>query len=482
MGFKKNFIKKKHYDYIISLGYNCEVTYKFLRHYGFEESNLFNWVHSGPIENLTKALMSFSDIGAGDWRRPGTLWTCLNSNIHFHGKVPIIRYVNNTISEEEIEADKEDLISRVKYLKEKFLTIAKDEKKKLYIYKIDSHDVDDLVDSKIISLLNALKDLGVNNFDLLVVAEKSTAKLFKKHSDKYDVDFVKYFPPDDDVTNEKYLKNGWSNVFNRFSVAKSKKYNRKKKYKFELNNDVQNNEYDLIFSLGEACSCATALKDANLRLASYPFDWMFGSDFLNRCKMLASKFERFIEKEDLEFSFEARSIKCNAYYNNYNNIVFNHDFLKDLPFDEAYKLVREKYDRRIQRLLNDIEKSKRVLVLYIETPVKDHILVEDKIILDGFNILREKFGNKIELLYVKNSTVEDVTNLTDGITVITCDYKDYSSDLDYNVNLRVLKNVLKPYKMRLPMFYKIKRVLLKFLINFVPIKAKRRELRKRYHF
>ena len=44
--------------------------------------------------------------------------------------------------------------------------------------------------------------------------------------------------------------------------------------------------YDVIFSLGEACSCAQSLTKSDLRLYSCPFDWIWGADFLGRINIL----------------------------------------------------------------------------------------------------------------------------------------------------------------------------------------------------
>ena len=133
MNFNNLFIKKNQYDYIISLGYNCEVTYKFLKYYKFEESSLFNWSFFYSIDDLINALNDFNNIGSGLWQKPNPLWECLNTHIRFHGKVSMAKYIANTISAAEMEDDKQDLISRIKYLKEKFLKIAQSEKRKLYI-------------------------------------------------------------------------------------------------------------------------------------------------------------------------------------------------------------------------------------------------------------------------------------------------------------------------------------------------------------
>ena len=62
MSFKKFLYKKKHYDYIVSLGYNREVAYKFLKYYNFEESSLLNFefrYYSLYILNIFKFIHHF---------------------------------------------------------------------------------------------------------------------------------------------------------------------------------------------------------------------------------------------------------------------------------------------------------------------------------------------------------------------------------------------------------------------------------------
>ncbi len=61
------------------------------------------------------------------------------------------KYIDNTATNKELEADKKDFISRISYLKEKFLKIAQSEKSKLYIYKIKSKDINNTIHSKILN-------------------------------------------------------------------------------------------------------------------------------------------------------------------------------------------------------------------------------------------------------------------------------------------------------------------------------------------
>lgn len=51
---------------------------------------------------------------------------------------------------------------------------------------------------------------------------------------------------------------------------------------------MRKRKYDLIFSLGEACFMASALRKNKLRFFACPFDWMYGSNFKGRCKILRS--------------------------------------------------------------------------------------------------------------------------------------------------------------------------------------------------
>jgi len=241
--------------------------------------------------------------------------------------------------------------------------------------------------------------------------------------------------------------------------------------------------YDLVFSIGEACSCTQAIRSAGLQLKSYPLDWLFGSNFEGRCEILANRFENFINKKDLEYTYSERSIKCNAYHNIQNDITFNHDFLESVSFDEMYELVKKKYDRRIKRLLKQINKSKNILVVYIETPTKTHASISDECIIKSVQLVKDAYKNKnFDFLYfsnVKENFREN--NITKDIKKIECAYKDYSSEYDYTVILEVLTNYLKNYQLKIPKSYIVRQKIIKFIINIIPNKAKRKNLRIKYH-
>lgn len=229
MGIIANLFRKKEnkYDHIISLGYNCEVTYRFLKYFKFEESSLFNWCHSRNIDNLIRALNDFNLIGY-DFTNPNPLWECKETHIRFHGKAPMSIYIDKTATKEELENDKKELISRIAYLKKKFIDILTNDSKKLYIYKIKTTDINKDTNTQISKLKSALSLLGGKNFEVLIVSEKEAN--FTTKQGNYIHRTVEYYAPDNDVTSKKYFKNGWNKIFDEFYQTKIKA--KKKKYKF----------------------------------------------------------------------------------------------------------------------------------------------------------------------------------------------------------------------------------------------------------
>ena len=235
-------------------------------------------------------------------------------------------------------------------------------------------------------------------------------------------------------------------------------------------------KYDLIFSIGAACSCTQVLRKCRVQFYSYPFDWIVGCNIVDRCKMLVNNLERFIDKKDLEFSHKVESTQCNAYKNTYNDILFNHDFKIDETLDEGYERVRSKYQRRLERLYSQIEQSNKILVVYIQLPNQDEVLSENALI-ETHNVLKEKFGDKINLLYLHNTEnikLEDRKSIkiNQNIEKVTFDYNAYNKELSYAVNFKLLRKYFSIYKistkfMNSKNFIKRLKFRIRFLITYI---------------
>ena len=205
-----------------------------------------------------------------------------------------------------------------------------------------------------------------------------------------------------------------------------------------------NKKFDLIFSLGEACSCSQILRKCRLQFYSYPFDWLFGSDILTRAKILADDYKGFIDFEDLEDfgqTNKAPANLCEIYYNKKNNIHFNHDFAYGKTLQETYPKVREKYDRRAERQLKQIEQSNKILFVYVQIP-PNREEVSDETLAEVRNVLQKRFPKQeITLLYLycnydnKNFELKEVS---DEIVKAEYDYDGYIKELPYEVNRKAL--------------------------------------------
>lgn len=223
----------KKYGHIISLGYNCEVSFQFFQKYKFVESSLFAWTNSINIDNLLYALSNLQDIGASTWVNTCPMWKCSSTNILFHGKAPMKIWKNNP-SSEIIEADRKDLEERVAHLKNKFVVSLHDGKKTLFIYKIAPNDIQrkDIV-NKLDELYKLLSTLCKNTFDLLIVIEEKNYDLLQglKSYDNLYVRCVHFFTNENDVTSKINDKKGWEKIFSEFTP--NFKLKKSKKFKFE---------------------------------------------------------------------------------------------------------------------------------------------------------------------------------------------------------------------------------------------------------
>ena len=212
-------------------------------------------------------------------------------------------------------------------------------------------------------------------------------------------------------------------------------------------------KYDLVFGIGGACSCSQLLRKCSLQFYSYPYDWLFGADILTRVSILANDYKDFINYEDLEDTGHTNLDKknlCEIYHNKSNDITFNHDFRYGKPLIETYDKVKAKYDRRIQRQINQIEHSDNVLAVYLQIP-NDRMIVDNEVLIESHNTLKKRFPKQnIALLYIycnHGSKQVEYENIQEGLIKTKFDYDAYVEAVPYAVNDMVLQNQICKIKM-----------------------------------
>lgn len=225
----------KYYGHVFSLGYNCEVSYQFFRHYRFVESCLFSWVGIKGVPMLINTLEHLEDVSTKGFEYNGSMYVCNASGVAFHGRLTP-KESKDLTEKEKISLDTKELQPRIAHLKKKFIETANDGKKTLYIYKPSAYDIENSGNfvNDIKQLHHCLCKLVSNEFDLLVVVEKKfleelTEEVFaSKH---IFLRRVNYFNPPQCVTRKPNDRKSWKKIFREFRA--DFKLTKTKKYKFE---------------------------------------------------------------------------------------------------------------------------------------------------------------------------------------------------------------------------------------------------------
>lgn len=213
-------------------------------------------------------------------------------------------------------------------------------------------------------------------------------------------------------------------------------------------------KYDLAFGVGAACSCTQVLRAAGLQYLSFPFDWVFGATIEDRVDCICEHFSEFLNITDLEFlqvhPFNGKDI----YVNKKTGIVFNHDFPSGIPLSQGLTGVKLKYDRRSARLLSLIEKSNRILVLWVghaetneQNSTRKSSWKDAAEYIEGR--LCRSFGDKFDLLLFQHKDgvrmdKREVVRYSRRVTKVAFDFKSKKMDAPgYAINTQSLVWLLK---------------------------------------
>ena len=176
-------------------------------------------------------------------------------------------------------------------------------------------------------------------------------------------------------------------------------------------------KYDVIIPLGQFCSTAIALRDIGIRETAYPFDWLSIKDykltgncgFMGKIHLLCNDFQNAFDLEDLEEYCRDSSKEHRAVGNKRTGLAYVHDFEWSSSVADQYPAWREKYERRVKRLYDNINAGESIL--FILTTRLGHKLSLDEV-TEGLNLLNKKFpGKDIDFLLVQDSEDCDLSEM-----------------------------------------------------------------------
>jgi hypothetical protein len=229
------FRRRKKFSHFLLLGYNCELAYRFVKANGFIDSNFFAWTYTGGCQKVIEALADFGSLFTGDLTfvpEGKDMFADVGSGIQAHARrhdgkrgVPTIKRVS------DIESEKDELRSRMAYLREKFLKQLRDDKPTLAVIKLMPRECPG-ADALIKDLLARLNGMGAKNLSMLVICQKADAVHFPSEHPDYYLRTVSAYNPGWRVATEQVGDRvGWMTIWKEF--VPEKKIAQTKKYKFD---------------------------------------------------------------------------------------------------------------------------------------------------------------------------------------------------------------------------------------------------------
>ena len=216
-------------------------------------------------------------------------------------------------------------------------------------------------------------------------------------------------------------------------------------------------KFDLIIGLGPACSCTMSLRRAGLQHLSFPYDWIgpkentdeYNVDVRHRAENIADEFRgRWLRAEDFTHLDPPPTHPRDCYFNEGLQLLFIHDFEKGDDFAATFPKIQKKYHRRIDRLLELIRGSKRVLLLRVDRPDLA-VRTQLKDCKAAVKVLSDHFAPvRFELLLLhcehgRNYSDRIETDHGDGVKSLVFDYDDNRPDIPkFQPNIGMIAQIL----------------------------------------
>lgn len=128
-----------HFDTIVSLGFNCEVSFRIQDHLnGHLDSYPFSWCYLYGNANLPRVMDHLDSLLSGDIVLQGNgMLRCETCHMAFHGRAQIdqLRLADGSVNTPVYDRTVDELKSRLKHLSKKFQNLLQGEKTTLFLSK-----------------------------------------------------------------------------------------------------------------------------------------------------------------------------------------------------------------------------------------------------------------------------------------------------------------------------------------------------------
>lgn len=228
----QNFTEKRRimekFDEIISLGYNCEVSFRIEDFFGKINPMPFSWSYILDRSKFPEVLRNCTTIlSRGESLCEDHMVKCNLYDIKFHPRYSILPQFG-AYTEEQYQSAVNELRDRVAHLTEKFVTLCHSDKQTLFVMKVEDYGNEENV-SYVRAVVDALNEVYISqNFMLAVFMQTTgiTQELKNLESNRLKIFGLKKFAPKKHTNTMGDVK-GWYRAFCELTREKEKKYFRR---------------------------------------------------------------------------------------------------------------------------------------------------------------------------------------------------------------------------------------------------------------
>ena len=213
------------FNNIVSLGYNCEVSFRIQDHYGYVNSIIYSWAYIEDRDGFLRSLGETELLAKSDKQLlPHGMFRSEEYGISFHSKIPkeLLIMPDGTVNLDNIEHAKVEMEKRYCYLAQKLRKMFRSQTEKtLYVCKMCGWKKDvDRNRTFINNLYSKLQELCcIDNFAVLIVMEKNDRNIQLRNLEEKGIliRFVEKFA-DDSETRSGGDQKGWNVIFDEFEL------------------------------------------------------------------------------------------------------------------------------------------------------------------------------------------------------------------------------------------------------------------------
>lgn len=196
------------FEKIISLGYNCEVSFRIENYRGGVESYPFSWSYVLDQDSFGNALQRAIDgklITGPYYVNQANMFLFSDCKCSFHSKAENkgeLVNLDGSTNYEKAEIALEEIRARFQHLQEKFQKLFTGNESVLFIVKVQKRPIE-IIKKNIYSIKDFFKNSGLKKWFLLAVLEETEwDETFEEMTDEHlAVDTVSCFAPDGDTRN-----------------------------------------------------------------------------------------------------------------------------------------------------------------------------------------------------------------------------------------------------------------------------------------